>query len=662
MNSLLAKNIHINKNKSQNNNVRNYIPLKIRKINSLRNEQKFIKPQNNIKNDIICEKIFLLNDKSPDNLNNNKFNNNKNAKNLIKVNRINLENKDKINDMNNFKKKLIFLQIWWKTLFQIIKIQKNIRGFLFRLKLLVFLDKSEKLYDISLKFCIHIKKYICKRPYILFINNIKHINMNCFLDKRKNKINLNPKNNIFKKIEKSNFKKIMKKEKNLNNSFNTKNKSKKLFKVKNQKIGKKDYIQEIFRDNKKNLNKTTLINNLNNLITIINNTNNIYNNIINENNKINNSLKDKNIDPKKFHNDRIFNKLNQKEISKINLYRYFIFWKLKNTKLIIIKKLKALNLLIKSLVKLFLKDAKNIEVVFFNDLKKFYSFIRLKFFFNSFCDKIFKRKYLYKLFKRHSKHNKKSKINKYNKNLKENKSLGINNKINKKINHKLFDISIDLKYNEMNNTLKEKLDNIKNSFFNWPNSLRNCKTNNIFVINKNFSKSSKNFYPLKYKRLKRNEKISNYSSEININKNNNYSKDNNDTSLNTNIIKSTINNNNLTSTNNYNDSLLENKNKHKFIYHRKKISKSLLKINNKNKNNNSCCSLKKEFNQENLIEEKEIFFKKINNNKYTILNKNIICLRKHINIRNKSAMNIKNDIQKTNSFYKKFGDIIHSAL
>ena len=67
------------------------------------------------------------------NLNNNIFNKNN------KINRNNVVNLDVINEIKNnekFIERIKYIQLWWKTIFQIIKIQKYIRGFLRRAKLL----------------------------------------------------------------------------------------------------------------------------------------------------------------------------------------------------------------------------------------------------------------------------------------------------------------------------------------------------------------------------------------------------------------------------------------------------------------------------------------------------------------------------------------------
>ena len=51
----------------------------------------------------------------------------------------------KINDAKNMLYKIGYLQLWWKTMFQIIKIQKYLRGFLYRIKLLKLLELKEKI-------------------------------------------------------------------------------------------------------------------------------------------------------------------------------------------------------------------------------------------------------------------------------------------------------------------------------------------------------------------------------------------------------------------------------------------------------------------------------------------------------------------------------------
>ena len=57
-----------------------------------------------------------------------------------------------------FFNKVKFIQIWWKTIFQIIKIQKYLRGYLYRTKLISLLDKREKYIDRVLNIIKCIKK------------------------------------------------------------------------------------------------------------------------------------------------------------------------------------------------------------------------------------------------------------------------------------------------------------------------------------------------------------------------------------------------------------------------------------------------------------------------------------------------------------------------
>ena len=66
-----------------------------------------------------------------------------------------------------FLENIKYIQIWWKTIFQIIKLQKHIRGFIFRLKLLDSLEKKEIYADKIISLMRSIKKILFKR----FVNN-----------------------------------------------------------------------------------------------------------------------------------------------------------------------------------------------------------------------------------------------------------------------------------------------------------------------------------------------------------------------------------------------------------------------------------------------------------------------------------------------------------
>ncbi len=110
--------------------------------------------------------------------NENKINVNKyNPK--IKVNLVNKENNNQNTYENIINEKggdfiyiIICIQLWWKSIFQIIKIQKNIRGFLFRNQLIKNLELYEKYVDKVLLFIKLIKKIFYRKNYYYFSNQI----------------------------------------------------------------------------------------------------------------------------------------------------------------------------------------------------------------------------------------------------------------------------------------------------------------------------------------------------------------------------------------------------------------------------------------------------------------------------------------------------------
>ena len=71
-----------------------------------------------------------------------------------------MRKKDKI-----FLDKIKFIQIWWKTIFQVIKIQKYIRGYLYRIKLISSLEEKEGYIDNVLYITKAIKKIFLYRLY-----------------------------------------------------------------------------------------------------------------------------------------------------------------------------------------------------------------------------------------------------------------------------------------------------------------------------------------------------------------------------------------------------------------------------------------------------------------------------------------------------------------
>ena len=62
----------------------------------------------------------------------------------------------------NYLEKIKFIQLWWKTIFQIIKIQKHLRGFLYRQRLIEELDREEIAVDNLLFFIKSYKKIVFK--------------------------------------------------------------------------------------------------------------------------------------------------------------------------------------------------------------------------------------------------------------------------------------------------------------------------------------------------------------------------------------------------------------------------------------------------------------------------------------------------------------------
>ena len=81
---------------------------------------------------------------------------------------------------------IILIQKWWKTLYLIIMIQKNIRGFLSRSKLIDNLEKQESFINMLLYIHTLHKKIIFKRFYIKMIINDKRIKVINLINKINN--------------------------------------------------------------------------------------------------------------------------------------------------------------------------------------------------------------------------------------------------------------------------------------------------------------------------------------------------------------------------------------------------------------------------------------------------------------------------------------------
>ena len=205
--------------------------------------------------------------------------------NIIKVNKLNeikkvnnKENKkenDYKNNFNNnlrkksddfFLKKLKIIQLWWKDINKIIKIQKNVRGFIFRIKLLKMLEKEEKITSNLFVFYIIIRKIINNcifkkiKEYILYLKkekNNNHIKKNIINNNKLIKISREKNINKNNKLNKEKL--IVKDTAISNNNHNNKNINNeingcKYFNIK-RKINVKNVENTTFSGIKTNLSK-----------------------------------------------------------------------------------------------------------------------------------------------------------------------------------------------------------------------------------------------------------------------------------------------------------------------------------------------------------------------------------------------------------------------
>ena len=85
-----------------------------------------------------------------------------------------LKNKEIENNQQIFLSKIKCLQIWWKTIFQIIKIQKFIKGCLYRKKLKNVMEKKEKYSEKIMNLVKVIKKIFWKNFLLLKLINKSH--------------------------------------------------------------------------------------------------------------------------------------------------------------------------------------------------------------------------------------------------------------------------------------------------------------------------------------------------------------------------------------------------------------------------------------------------------------------------------------------------------
>ena len=195
--------------------------------------------------------------------------------------------------------KINFIQLWWKTIFQIIKIQKNVRGFLYRQRLIEELDREEIVVD-NLLFIIKSYKKIVFNIFIFKLWNYKSSIRYCFL-KWNEKIN--------KRIIVQNLLKVYGKQISHNN-FNFNNTSSEVIKF------DYDCDKNIFRDSTNSLmNNIDILNekNLNGNIKEINDFENYLRPSVNarESLKFNNEINVKQLESGCY--DKINNNLNKKK-------------------------------------------------------------------------------------------------------------------------------------------------------------------------------------------------------------------------------------------------------------------------------------------------------------------------------------------------------------
>ena len=152
--SLKLNNFNNNDNINYNSN-KHMIKVKRKKILDELIPIPTLKQKNKLKNDF--EKKTLYNAMgNAKYLRRYQYSNNITQKQL-KIYKENQKN-DKI-----FNDKVKFIQIWWKTIFQIIKIQKTIRGYLYRIKLISSLDQREEYIDKVIYLVKNVKKIFLYR-------------------------------------------------------------------------------------------------------------------------------------------------------------------------------------------------------------------------------------------------------------------------------------------------------------------------------------------------------------------------------------------------------------------------------------------------------------------------------------------------------------------
>ena len=157
-----------------------------------------------------------------------------------------------------YKEKIIFdkirlIQIWWKTIFQIIKLQKNIKGFLYRNNFHKILEKQRKYFDniinlIKIIIFVYRKKYFLElkmfKPGIEYYFSkwkniaskfqiLKKVRKNLKLKKQINEFDFN-KENYFQTLISRSCKNITKEKNQINITNKTKNNNNSLINLSTQ--------------------------------------------------------------------------------------------------------------------------------------------------------------------------------------------------------------------------------------------------------------------------------------------------------------------------------------------------------------------------------------------------------------------------------------------
>ena len=245
-------------------------------------------------------------------------------KSFVKNNKNELMIKHYLSNKNGNKSKNIekvkIIQLWWKEINKVIKIQKHFRGFIFRNKLLEILEKVERTFYYILEFYKIIRKiiitYSFKKIKKYFLNKKLKNNFKSKLINNKKLLKELNDNNSGNKFILNNERFTINKNNKRTNINNYKNFSKIIIKTKKENIPKSFEIINII-NNKKEYNKT--INDKNKkkeelrikICKLSRNKNNFNNNLINlinKNKKNNNNII--------FENNNYNRKNNKKSIGK----------------------------------------------------------------------------------------------------------------------------------------------------------------------------------------------------------------------------------------------------------------------------------------------------------------------------------------------------------